>query len=116
MRTIVNGVKMDLGETLKTHAESGLDATVSKFFPDYIEAKATFTKLSGGVFSTQVNVHPEKGVMMSAKSKDANPYVAFEKASEKIEAQLRKKQQKRNKRPDINILQQFIAGSEQEAA
>ncbi len=93
MKTIVNGVNMSLGETLKTHAESGIDSTIRKYFPNYIEAEATIRKVKGD-FEVQINAHPQAGVIIPSKETDNNPYAAFDKATEKLAEQLRRRHEK----------------------
>ncbi len=56
MKIAITGHQVDVGDALKSHATEHLEAGVSKYFADPIEAHVTFSR-EGGDFLTHISVH-----------------------------------------------------------
>ncbi|MBT4880810.1 MAG: ribosome-associated translation inhibitor RaiA [Alphaproteobacteria bacterium] len=89
MQIRVAGKQIDIGDALKTHIEEALTGVISKYFNNTIEANVIISKegyLTGAIITT----HMGKGLDVRGHADGETPYVAFDKALEKLEHRLRK--------------------------
>jgi len=91
----VSGKKIDVGSSLKTHVESRLGSSVSKFFDKAIDANVVFSKESH-MFRADVIVNEGTGTGIVIKSNGlaADVYTSFDMAADRIEKQLRRYKRK----------------------
>lgn len=94
MQVTVSGRHIDVGQALREHVETELEAAVSKYFEKAMEATVTFAKInavkSDEAFHAEISVHVGRGILLQGTAEAADPYVAFNTASEKIAKRLRR--------------------------
>jgi ribosomal subunit interface protein len=89
MQIQINGKQIDVGDSLRTHVATRLDAAVGKYADRAVDATVTFSR-DGAFFKADAQVHLPTGLVAQAKGSDADIYAAFEGCAERIEKQLRR--------------------------
>jgi ribosomal subunit interface protein len=89
MQIQINGKQIDVGDALRTHVATRLDAAVGKYADRAVDATVTFSR-DGAFFKADAQVHLPTGLVAQAKGSDADIYAAFEGCAERIEKQLRR--------------------------
>lgn len=89
MRIQVIGKHIDIGDALRSHTESRLDAVVSKYSDRAVEAMATYSR-QGGEFRCEATVHLATGLTAAANGRAHDIYQSFDKTSERLDKQLRR--------------------------
>lgn len=90
MQVSVKGQHVDVGDSLRTHVEEKLEALKQKFFNRVTDASVIFSREGHHLFRANVTFHVGHDVKVQATSENAEPYVAFDDAAEKVGKQLRK--------------------------
>jgi ribosomal subunit interface protein len=93
MKIAITGHQVDVGKALKSHATEHLEAGVSKYFADPIEAHVTFSR-EGGDFLTHISVHVGHDIHAEGRGTDPDPYASFNKAAKHAEKQIRRNKRK----------------------
>ena len=94
MNITVNSKHMDVGDSLRAHAESNLADSVSKYFDRALDATITFSKAKHDFFNVEVTVHAGRGLTVHGHAEAADAYPAFDQALERISKQLRRYKRK----------------------
>jgi ribosomal subunit interface protein len=81
MQFTVTGKQMDVGESLRRHIESNVNASVGKYFGSGIEAHAVLHR-EAHLFCCDLSVHVGRGILVQAREKDTDPYLAADRAAE----------------------------------
>ncbi|MCR9212944.1 MAG: ribosome-associated translation inhibitor RaiA [Proteobacteria bacterium] len=89
MHVIVKGKQMDVGDALREHIEDSLEAGVTKYFDNAIDAQVTLSRNNHN-FHTECSVHIGSGIDVSASADHTDAYNSFDTAAERIEKQLRR--------------------------
>ncbi len=89
MHTKVSGKHIDIGEALRTHVESRLTESVTKYFDRPVDAAVVFSR-DGHSFKCDSSVHLPTGLTAKAHATHGDIYGAFEQSAERIEKQLRR--------------------------
>ncbi len=89
MNLDVRGKQLDVGDSLRGHVTDRLIATCEKYFPNPIEGTVVFAKERHN-FRCDIQVHAQRNVLLQAIDEADDPYVAFDKAAEKIDKRLRR--------------------------
>jgi ribosomal subunit interface protein len=89
MQIQINGKQIDVGDALRTHVATRLEAAVGKYADRAVDATVTFSR-DGAFFKADAQVHLPTGLVTQAKGSDADIYAAFEGCAERIEKQLRR--------------------------
>ena len=89
MLITVKGKQMDVGDALRDHVVSNMDALVGKYFDAGIDANVVFSK-EAHLFKADISVHPMRGMTAQGNGSGADAYAAFEAAAERIDKQLRR--------------------------
>ena len=89
MQIIVSGKNMDSGSAFQDHAETQLDAAVSKYFPRAVSGKVTLEKDTIG-FAVKIYVVLTTGMDMEASGRAGDAKQAMDIAAEHIEKRLRR--------------------------
>ncbi len=110
MQVTVTGKQMDVGESLRSHAEAATAAIADKYFGKAIEAHVVFCR-ERHLFLSDILVHAGRGLSVQCHGEAADAYAAFDDAAERLEKQLR-----RYKRRLRNHHKHVKAGVEPEAA
>ena len=89
MQIQINGKQIDVGDALRTHVESRLEAAVGKYADRAVDAHVTFSR-ERSFFRADAQVHISTGLVVQANGSDPDVYAAFEACVERIEKQLRR--------------------------
>jgi len=89
MRIRVSGKDIDIGDSLQTHVNPDLGATLAKYAELPTDATVTLSR-DGHLFCCEIFVHQSTGLVVQAKGGAADIYAGFEVAREKADKQLRR--------------------------
>jgi ribosomal subunit interface protein len=89
MKVTVTGRHIDVGQALRQHVEEGLDAIVSKYFDNAMDASVTFEKEQTR-YETDISVRIDRGMLIQGSASADEPYAAFNTAAEHIAKRLRR--------------------------
>lgn len=92
MQLTVHGKQMDVGDSLRTHVTTKLEDISQKYFNHTTDASVTFAPEGHGhgLTKTHISIRVGKDIMVMADAAEADPYVSFEAAAEKVAKQLRR--------------------------
>ena len=74
---------------MRGHVETNLDATVSKYFNNAVDASVTISRQPDG-FRADISAHPGRGLLVQGGATAADVYAAFDGALARIAKQLRR--------------------------
>lgn len=89
MQLSISGKQLDIGDALRSHVEDSLEASISKYFADAIDATVVFSRV-GHLHRSDISVHVGRGISAQSHGEAAEPYAAFDTASEHVAKQLRR--------------------------
>lgn len=99
MEILVKGKQMDVGESLRVHAEDNLNANVKKYFDRAMDATVIFSR-EAHLYRADISVHVGRDILMQGSAKADEVYAAFDNALSRIAKQLRRyKRRLRNHKP-----------------
>lgn len=92
MHIAVHGKQMDLGDALRTHVTTKVEDINQKYFNHATEATVTFSPEGHGhgLVKTHISIRVGKDIMVRSDAAEADPYISFDAASEKVAKQLRR--------------------------
>lgn len=93
MTVSVTGKQLDVGDALRTHAETSLTALAQKYFDRVIDASAVFSR-EAHLFLADLSVHVGHDLSFTAEASADDPYPAFDLAAERLAKQLRRHKRK----------------------
>lgn len=100
MQIQISGQNMDTGNAFKEHAETALQAAVSKYFDNAISGAITLLKGTAG-FETRIRVNLTRRIEMEASGAASDAHHALDQAINHIEKRLRRyKRRLKNHRLD----------------
>ena len=105
MSVRVSGKNLDIGESLRQHVLTKIDAMVSRYFSGAVNGHVVIAREGSG-FRSDCTLSLSSGVALHAEGAAHEPYPCFEQAADKIEARLRrykkriKGRTRRRRRPD----------------
>lgn len=102
MQIAVSGQQLDVGESLRTHAEATLAGLVDKYFGRAIDASVVFSRESRVMIRADISIHVHRGLTLRGQAVAAEAYAAFDAASERLAKRLRR--HKRRLREDRHSL------------
>jgi len=85
----VSGKNLDIGEALRVHVQTRIDATVGKYGAGPIAGHVTIEPEGSG-FRTDCTLHLNSGATLQADAKAREPYESFNRAADKIERRVRR--------------------------
>lgn len=85
----VNGKQIDVGDALREHVETALDAAVSKYADEVLDAEVTFSRDAHN-YKADAVVKLGRGLTAQASERAGEIYAAFDGLAEKIEKQVRR--------------------------
>lgn len=94
MQLTVQGKQMDLGEALRTHVSEKLEDINTKYFNRAIDATVTFSPEGQAFTKTHISIRVGKDIMVISDATEADPYIAFDQAANKVAKQLRRYKRK----------------------
>jgi ribosomal subunit interface protein len=89
MDILINGKSTDVGESLRTHVSAALEGAVRKYFDRALRGVVTFSR-DAHRFRADLTVHAVRGLIVQGEASADDAYVAFDRALERIEKQLRR--------------------------
>jgi ribosomal subunit interface protein len=89
MQISVKGKQIDVGDALRVHVESALEASVEKYFENAMEAHVAFSR-EGPMYRSDISVHIGRGIQLQGHATTDNVYSAFDTAAEHIDKRLRR--------------------------
>ena len=89
MQVTVTGKQIDVGDSLRGHAEAATAAVVDKYFDRAIEAHVAFSR-ERHVFVADISVHAGRGLLVQCQGRADEAYAAFDGAANRLEKQLRR--------------------------
>jgi ribosome hibernation promoting factor len=89
MQLTVTGKGVDVGEALRRHVETALDAMLDKYFGSAIEAHAVFAR-EAHLIHAELSLHIGRGIVINSGAAAADYYLAFDAAGERLAKQLRR--------------------------
>lgn len=89
MQVTVTGKQIDIGDSLRGHAETNTAAIVERYFDKAIEAHVVFCRERHLIVS-DISVHARRGVLVQCHGESSDPYAAFDSAAERLDKQLRR--------------------------
>ena len=89
MQVTVTGKQMDVGESLRGHAEAATAAIADKYFGKAIEAHVVFCR-ERHLFVSDILLRAGRGLSIACHGSAADAYAAFDDAAARLEKQLRR--------------------------
>ncbi|MEL6226363.1 MAG: ribosome-associated translation inhibitor RaiA, partial [Pseudomonadota bacterium] len=89
MNIQIAGKHIDLGESLRTRIETGLEAAVTKYFDRPYDGSVTVTK-DGYRTIVDCSVHLPSGIVLQSRGEAGEPYAALEDSLDKMEKRVRR--------------------------
>lgn len=89
MQLTVKGKQLDVGDSLRSHVEDSLNATVGKYFTNSLEASVVFSR-DRHLFRADIQVHVGRNIVLQSTADATEPYPAFDTACDKIAKRLRR--------------------------
>jgi ribosomal subunit interface protein len=89
MQLSVTGKQIDVGDALRGHITTTLDAAVSKYFENAIEGSVTIAR-RGHAFRADISVHIGRNILIQGHAEEGDAYAAFDAACERIATRLRR--------------------------
>lgn len=94
----VSGHQVDTGDALKEHVWTRLEALAEKYFSRAISAQVTFAPAPHGAFHCDIVSHVMTGLILKGAGEAQDAHLAFDRAADKIEKQLRRYMRRLNDR------------------
>jgi ribosomal subunit interface protein len=89
MQLTVTGKQVDVGDALRQHAETTLEALLGKYFRTAIEAHVVFAR-EAHLICADLSLHIGRGMVVNSSAAASDHYVAFDAAAERLGKQLRR--------------------------
>lgn len=89
MLVTVKGKQLDLGDALRTHAETALAAAVSKYFGNALEGHVVMTR-EAHLFRADISVHVGRDILVQGQAGAVDAYAAVDQAIEHVAKRLRR--------------------------
>lgn len=94
MQLTVHGKQMDVGDALRSHVSDKLEDINQKYFNRAIDATVTLAPEGHAFTRTHISIRVGKGIMVVSDAMEADPYVSFDMAADKVAKQLRRYKKK----------------------
>ena len=89
MQLTVTGKQVDVGNALRRHVGSALEAILGKYFRTAIEAHAVFAR-EARLIRADISLHIGRGIVINSGAAASDHYLAFDAAAERLAKQLRR--------------------------
>ena len=89
MQVTVTGKQVDVGDALRRHVETALEALLEKYFRTAIEAHAVFAR-EAHLVAVDLSLHVGRGIVVNSRGTATDHYLAFDTAAERLAKQLRR--------------------------
>jgi ribosomal subunit interface protein len=89
MQLTVAGKQVEVGNALRCHVESALQALLGKYFGTAVEAHAVFAR-DAHLIRAEISLHIGRGIVVNSHASMSDHYIAFDAAAERLAKQLRR--------------------------
>lgn len=89
MQLSVKGKQIDVGDALRSHVETHLQETVTKYFSHSLDAHVTFSR-EAHMFRADITVHAGRNILLQSFGLATEPYPAFDMAADRMAKRLRR--------------------------
>jgi ribosomal subunit interface protein len=89
----VSGKNFDIGESLRTHVQDRVSASVAKFFDGSFSGHVVIDHEGTG-YRSDCTLHLTSGVTLHSEGRAHDPYASFEQAADRLEKRLRRYKQR----------------------
>ena len=89
MQLTVTGKQLDIGDALRGHVKSSLDAILAKYFKSAIEAHVVLAR-EAHLVRGEISLHIGRGIVVNASAALDDAVAAFDAAAERVAKQLRR--------------------------
>ena len=89
MQLTVTGKQVDVGDALRRHVESALEAILGKYFGTAIDAHAVFAR-EAHLIRSEISLHIGRGIVINSGAAAPDHYLAFDAAAERLAKQVRR--------------------------
>ena len=89
MQLTVTGKQVEVGNALRSHVESALEALLGKYFGSAIEAHAVFAR-EAHLIRAEISLHIGRGIVINSRAAASEHYLAFDAAAERLAKQMRR--------------------------
>ena len=121
MQLSVTGKQIDVGDALRGHIATSLDAAVSKYFDKAIEGSVVIAR-GNRTIRADITVHVGHNIQLQGHAEAGDPYAPFDAACERITKRLRRhKRRLRDHRknsgkgaPEAMLVSQYILAGDDE--
>lgn len=93
MQLIVKGKQIDVGDALRSHVATHLEASVGKYFSNPIEATVIFSR-EAHLYRSQITCNAGRGIQFQGHAEADAPYPAFDLALDHLAKRLRRQKRK----------------------
>jgi ribosomal subunit interface protein len=108
----VSGHQIDIGESLRGHVETRLNAIAEKYFSRAISSQVTFGKGPyDHSFTCDIVAHVPQGVVLKGHGGAADAHPAFDQAADRVEKQLRRYKRRLKDRHAQSAHAEAVAGA-----
>jgi len=90
----VSGHQVDTGDALQTHVTDRLSTMTEKYFSRTLSAQVTFGQAPHGAFHCDIVSHVNSGIVLKGAGEAQDAHLAFDRAAERIDTQLRRYKQR----------------------
>ncbi|HEX7853352.1 MAG TPA: ribosome-associated translation inhibitor RaiA [Sphingobium sp.] len=90
----VSGHQVETGGALQTHVSDRLSTMTEKYFSRAISAQVTFGQAPHGAFHCDIVSHVNSGIVLKGAGEAQDAHLAFERAADRIDTQLRRYKQR----------------------
>jgi ribosomal subunit interface protein len=90
----VSGHQVDTGDALQTHVTDRLSTMTGKYFSRTLSAQVTFGSAPHGGFPCDITNHVNSGIVLKGAGEAQDAHLAFDRAAERIDTQLRRYKQR----------------------
>jgi ribosomal subunit interface protein len=89
MQLTVTGKQVEVGNALRSHVGSALEALLGKYFGSAIEAHVVFAR-EAHLIRAEISLHIGRGIVVNSHASTSDHYIAFDAAAERLAKQLRR--------------------------
>ncbi|PTW62661.1 ribosomal subunit interface protein [Breoghania corrubedonensis] len=89
----ISGKNVDVGDSMRTHAEERIDDALSKYFDGGYDATVTVGREGSG-YRSECKIRLDTGIVLQASGESQDPRASFDQAAERIAKRLRRYKRK----------------------
>jgi ribosomal subunit interface protein len=89
MQLTVTGKQVEIGDALRAHIDSSLNAILTKYFKTAIEAHVVVAR-EAHLIRAEVSLHIGRSIVVNAHAAVDDPYAAFDAAAQRVAKQMRR--------------------------